>query len=282
MAFLNLIVCFSLVSACGTYIGNPEEDDEVQNSETPDDDGTTVNTPEDPNEISDKLFTLALTDAAVDDLSAFYITVASITVKSTDEDDVSIPVSVTDEINLLDYQGSDSILFAGTDDIPYGTYSEVRLVLSTESAPRALDLEGNEVAVSAPSATSSGIKITTEFEVTESGSSLTLDFDLRKSLKVTGNTIKLSPRIRAVSTEESFEINGSSSAIVACLYEASIEPDDDTGCDQSVSSANVKSGTFEIGFVAPGSYKIRYFNSDGSTSDSSSFEVTDSNVTINQ
>ncbi|SMF26333.1 DUF4382 domain-containing protein [Pseudobacteriovorax antillogorgiicola] len=287
--------------ACGTYIGNPEEGDSTQ-TETEGvgdpEDGDTPGTQDpvldpdselpdepivnDPSGAADSLFTLALTDAPIDDLQSFFITISEVIIRQESGGLVNIPISYSQEIDLLNYQGSQSIVFAASNDIPLGNYSEIRVTLDPNNPPRAIDKAGGNIEVNAPSAETSGIKIASNFTVDASGIGITLDFDLRKSLKVTGPRLKLSPKIRAAKNKEAFGVAGLIQlANVVCIYEEGTVADTTDECDNALSAALVGESRFKIGFVPNGRYYLRFFQDDSSI-DSEIFTVDGKNVRVDE
>ena len=129
--------------------------------------------------------------------------------------------------------------------------------------PYALDLNGEEVNLRAPSATSSGIKVKFDFTISaENQVALTLDFDLRQSLRKTGNSYMISPVIKPSNDADTTIVRGESEANVVCLYSEGSSADEDDGCDTAEGTAKVKSGAYVIPFVEAGNYFIRFFNED--------------------
>ena len=116
----NTLVALGLWSliACGTYVGNPEEDDNV-GVEEPSQDDPIENPAENP-EYDDSKLIISIADAPVDDLSAVYIAVSEIAVKPAgDEDEAELQenwVTLQNEnpeyINLLDYQDGSRLALA--------------------------------------------------------------------------------------------------------------------------------------------------------------------------
>lgn len=152
---------------------------------------------------------LRLTDAPLDSATAVNVTIEQINlVRENDEDgddaadsegddgveagDESIvPVYTPDTpetINLLDYQNATKTL-ATDAEVPEGTYSQMRLVLTANGPNMKSNWivfeSGNEAMLQTPSAQQSGYKINLpEFEVDEESDviDLTIDFDASQSV----------------------------------------------------------------------------------------------------
>jgi len=196
---LSLVIPVALLSACGG-----SDDDEVSTS----------------------TFSLAVSDAPVDDLSAVVVCFNEIQLKSSgddvvftvgdgeaieandlclDNDEQVIPNTVG--IDLMEYTGSDSInLVAGT-VIDAGDYSQLRLVMSDGSYGIDSDTE-EKISVSVPS---NELKLD-GFSATVGGVvNFTLEFDLRKSMTnpVGQDGYTLKPRgVRLVDNSEVGHITG--------------------------------------------------------------------------
>ena len=270
------IIALGLLVSCGTYIGNPEEDDKTAQAQEIFDP-----TIADPSGVADSKFTISLTDAPVDDLASFSIKIAELSAKQSEGSFIDIPVQVSD-IDVLSYQNGDSIIFAASEDIPEGTYTELRLVLDSEAPVTATDSDGNTVEVNTSSTPASGLKIDVEFTISEEDSTgLTLDFDLRKSLIKTGNNYKLNPILRAQNNQDSYDIYGSGSASVACAYEEGATLDETDSCDNAISSSKFKSGAYRVAFLSPGTYTLRFFDEDGTYTDSETVTIVDSDISVN-
>ena len=198
-SLLSLLIPVALLSACG------DSDDDVASTST---------------------FSLAVSDAPVDNLSAVVVCFNEIQLKSSgddivftvgdgeaieandlclDSDEQVIPNTVG--IDLMEYTGSDSInLVAGT-VIEAGDYSQLRLVMSDGSYGIDSDTE-EKIPVSVPS---NELKLD-GFSATVGGVvDFTLEFDLRKSMtNPVGQTgYFLKPRgVRLVDNSEVGHITG--------------------------------------------------------------------------
>ena len=259
MIWLSLV---GLLLSCGTYIGNPgESDPEVLPAEVE----QANNTDE---ALKDKKLIIAVADSAIDELSEVNILVTSIAVRAdgaTEDDEGWIEMSLTQTsaINLLDYQGGDSLNLGFIDDLASGTYSEIRVVLDKSNPISAVDTTGASVAIRAPSASSSGIKIKGAFTIDGDQRKLVLDFDLRQSIRKTGQSYMFSPVIRLVDRAEDASISGSAGdSDYVCLYPEGYADEIDENCTGSEGSSRVTDGTYKIGHIPPGNYFLVAFDDD--------------------
>ena len=226
---------------------------------------------------------LRLADAPLideDNVTGVYITVTGIEYHTNggwhvmDEFNTSI-----NPINLLDWQDGESILL-GDFQMPAGKYTQMRFMLdATEEGeiPKAnvgcfieFDGERNET-LYVPSGSNTGYKAIGNYDVPINGTvTMTADFDVRKSITVSGNSpeyYKLKPTIRLVVTDEAGGIKGTlsdlnaSNTYVVYAYESSNDLDadveEDNGFVDAVTSAAVKEGgSYVLSFLAEGSYDL--------------------------
>jgi hypothetical protein len=157
---------------------------------------------------------LRLTDAPLDSATAVNVTIEQINLVREDGDDDDdaadsegddeaeagdesiVPVYTPDTpetINLLDYQNATKTL-ATDAEVPEGTYSQMRLVLTANGPNMKSNWivfeSGNEAMLQTPSAQQSGYKINLpQFEVDEESDviDLTIDFDASQSVVMQGN-----------------------------------------------------------------------------------------------
>ncbi|WP_448212594.1 DUF4382 domain-containing protein [Colwellia sp. MEBiC06753] len=177
---LSLTLPVVLLSACG---GGSSSDSKP---ETPDPTPTT------------STFSLAVSDAPVDALSEVVVCFNQIELKSSGDDvvftvgeeegmleanelcldDNDQVIANTVGINLLDYQGSESINLVQGMTIPAGSYSQMRLIMAEGSY--GIDQEtGEKIAVSVPS---NELKLDGFTAAAGGAVDFTLEFDLRKSM----------------------------------------------------------------------------------------------------
>jgi len=175
---------------------------------------------------------LNLTDAPVDreDISGIYISINKIEVhKSTDGEDTWETVKQYDPedpenpnpFNLLELTNGEFALL-GEFELTAGTYNQIRFILDVQeegqgppTTPNSyVELaDGTKESLFVPSGGQSGYKAVGEFEVPVNGEvKVTVDFDVRKSLHVTGNgnnqKYKLQPTLRLVVDSKAGNIDG--------------------------------------------------------------------------
>lgn len=256
----------AIIHGCGTLGGNPESKIAV------------VSAP----------IIFKLTDAPVDDVKNVYITVEALQVSASDGGWVDIPLSSTSEIDLLKLQDGVTTALAELSQLPVGTYKQTRLMLSEASPPRVVDSDGVEHQLKIPSADQTGLKIVSDFSIEENKPlTLVIDFDVRKSLKITGSgngngksngksegKYMMKPVLRMVAEDAAGSISAKrNSGDVVCLYNVGYKKDENSDCDNAVTSAIAKNGAFKAAFLPPGKYDIRVHQKSGATQDVDGVEV---------
>lgn len=236
---------------------------------------------------------LSLTDAPLIDelnVTGVYITVTGIEYHTTDGwktmDEFNTSVN---PINLLDWQDGNAISL-GDFQVPAGKYTQMRFMLDAEeesASPKSntgcsieFDGDRNET-LYVPSGSESGYKAIGNYEVPVNGTvTMTADFDVRKSIVVSGNgtDYKLKPTIKLVVTNEAGSIKGSvdnlddnkTYVIYAYEYEDGVstfnseeanDPDPSDSTDirfaNAVTSSLLKdNGSYTLSFLNPGSYDL--------------------------
>lgn len=244
----GFILSLSLLDGCGgTLGGNPEVD------------GT------DPS--LQKGLSFAIMDAPVADAKNVFLTVESLALLKSDGGWLTIPLETKTEIDLLHYQNGLTAPLASIAQIAPGTYAQTRLVLSDSSPARLVDLSGVEHVLKVPSGSESGLKINSPITI-EAGlaKAMVIDFDLRKSIKLTGNWNNpnakyiLKPVLRMVDRQEAGSIQGPMAVgDVVCLYAAGAVKDSSDDCENSVASGSISNSNVHISFLAIGVYDLRIF-----------------------
>ena len=226
---------------------------------------------------------LRLADAPLideDNVTGVYITVTGIEYHTNGGWHVMEEFNTSvNPINLLEWQDGESI-HLGDFQMPAGKYTQMRFMLdATEegSSPKAnagcfieFDGERNET-LYVPSGSNTGYKAIGNYDVPINGTvTMTADFDVRKSVTVTGSAseyYKLKPSIRLVVTDEAGSIKGiigelsTSNTYVVYAYKSSNDLDadveEDNGFVDAVTSAAVKEGgSYTLSFLAEGSYDL--------------------------
>ena len=184
---------------------------------------------------------VSLTDRFADQFAEVRITIRAIKVvpvgydENADDDDpglIDIPLSTEiRSFNVLDLAFVQHLL--GTQVLPAGTYSQIRLILEPNADPLnplnyvvlADDITHERIPLKTPSAQQSGLKVKGQFEV-EAGaiSAIALDFDPNTAIVERGNTQQnekyiLKPTgIRIVQTDPSLGGFGSVSGTVSATF----------------------------------------------------------------
>src|SRR6266550_4116333 len=171
-------------------------------------------------------------------------------------------------ISLLDLRDGKTLALGET-PLPIGAYQSFRLILDTSKSGITLK-DGSKPSIFFPSAGQTGIKVNLDepIQVTESGSTLILDFDIGRSFVMRGNRtangFNFKPVINAVA-QLSGSVSGSvhaNSATGAVVPNATVEvlP---AGSALDYSGAIVRSATtdvdgkFTIAFLKADSYVLR-------------------------
>ena len=159
------------------------------------------------------VLTLGVTDAPVDDAARVVVEFDGVTVKREGADDLTFTFEAR-QIDLLSLQGGGSELLLDDVELDAGVYESIRLLVNAERNTMDSYVElpdTNQISLFVPSGAQSGLKLNDSFTVLAGGStSLTIDFDLRKSLvNPRGQSdYFLKPRLRLIDNSESGEITG--------------------------------------------------------------------------
>lgn len=262
-------LCLLAIHGCGgTLGGNPER--------------TVTHDPAQPPTPSvQPALSFSLTDAPVEFAQHVYISVESLQISASGDSWVDVPLQTTGEVDLLSLQDGKTTALAAINSLPAGTYGQTRLTLSATSPGRLIDQDGTEHSLKIASGSESGLKLQTAFTI-ESGVSLNLvlDFDLRKSIKETGNKTAgkdkymMKPTLRMIDSDKASSIIGKGiTGSVVCFYAEGTQPDSDDACDQAISSATVKAGQLKQAFLPAGTYDIRVFRDQTVISDVQGVQV---------
>lgn len=271
-SYLSLFLSVLLLDGCGGTIGgNPEKSSDP--------------TPNNPATGETAALSFSLTDAPVDDAQHVYVTIAEVQIKQDEGDWITIPLETESEIDLLALQDGKSTALASIETLSPGTYKQTRLILSDSVASRLVDNDGVEHELKIPSGSESGLKIDSAYTVEEGVPlHLTIDFDLRKSIKTTGNgngkNYQMKPVLRLVETDASGGIKGEAeNADLVCFYKSDAVVDGDDSCSNAESSARVKEGSFQQSFLSAGTYTLVFFKDGSQTETKASIVIESGEVT---
>ncbi len=237
---------------------------------------------------------LNLTDAPLIDeanVTGVYITVAGIEYHTSNGDwktmgDFNTSIN---PINLLDWQDGNTISL-GDFQLPSGKYTQMRFVLSAadESVQPQINTDCNiefngdtNKTLYVPSGTQTGYKAIGNYDVPINATvTMTADFDVRKSVVVSGNGsyYKLKPTIKLVVTDEAGSIDGNvtnletNTTYVVYAYEytngistwddnETNDPDPSDSSDirfpNAITSSLIKSDNFyKLSFLGAGDYDL--------------------------
>ena len=261
MSFASSFTLISMLAltmlGCGsTFVGNPDDDKDKKPTNTGNDETTSTK----------PSITVALTDAPVDGATAVWVGVEKVRVLAEDGTWSEIKASTTDEINLMSYQGVNSLDIAKSSELAAGTYKRIELVLSKTIVPRLVLENGEEHDLRILGPDYSMI-LDKEFELVAGVEmKLTIDIDLRRSIVEQGNgEYHLKPITRMVENKKSGHVKGiADKGKVACVYTYGQVLDEKASCETAIASLKVTKGTYTLGFLAEGYYNIRIFSANGS------------------
>lgn len=155
-----------------------------------------------------------ITDAPAMDLSNVTIAFTEIRLKPEDGQWVEFPLEGFEQVNLLDLQGGLSEPLITDEEVPAGTYTELRLIIDTDNSFVKLESTADsEYSLAVPSGEQSGLKLKGDFLVAaDTTTNFTIDFDVRKSIvNPQGNALAdymLKPSLRLVNNLEVGSISG--------------------------------------------------------------------------
>lgn len=223
------------------------------------------------NPAADAEISFALTDAPVDSstISAVTITVSEVSVNESADGNISdthgswidLPLSPPVVVDLLDLQNGVAEAL-GTLPIAGGTQiNQIRLTVDSVVVTD----NGTEITATIPSAT--GLKIVNSFQVPLSGNvSVTIDFDVRKSLVKNAGGYMLKLAIRAVVDNEAGKITGTAPAgsiIYAYAGDSWNQTTETTANADGLkftgaysSALTADAGTFTLAFMDAGVYTL--------------------------
>jgi len=221
---------------------------------------------------------LSLTDAPTDDanIKGVYVTFDALNYQYEDSNDSWEYVELNESrtINLLDLQDGNTTLLNYV-ELPAGVIDHVRFVIDTENCYVDLNIGGIQP-LEVPSGDQTGFKAIGGFTIPAGGTvNVTADFDVRKSVTVTGNieknvnvTYKLNPTIKIIDNIEVGEINGTvdltldanvSSVVVYTYGDGDwneSEVDTEPPFVNAVLSTTVSDGSYTLPWLTTGDYDL--------------------------
>jgi len=263
---------------------------------------------------ANSLLNLDITDAAIDDADEVWVEFTGVSIQpssdQTDQSTIEFTFDTAKRINLLGLQGNKVQALLIDEIIPSGSYDWIRLAVNAER-DSTLDSyiklkDGSTHEIFIPSGSQTGLKLNTGFELIAAAEfNFTIDFDLRKSVVMTGlNQYQLRPTLRLINNAVSATISGDVNAsllsttgdgctdndpltgnAVYLFSNSDVIPDDiDNQPENPFSTAlvtlNGNTGKYEytLGFIPQGNYTISFTcqaeNDNPVTSDSINFTGT--------
>jgi hypothetical protein len=229
---------------------------------------------------------LDITDAPVDSAQEVNVVFNGIEIQGANGARTEILYDAPRTLNLLDYQGGATASLLHNETLAAGDYEWIRLLVdaSREAGGSNIVMDnGAEHDLYVPSGSQTGLKLVSGFTVPVNESvAFTIDFDLRKSIVVTGQqnpTYMLKPALRLVDNSQVGSITGSvSSTTVSSLgscetgaavyvYEGADATPGDVGGDgtEPVVTAmvdtqvtNVTSYDYTVAFLTEGDYTVAF------------------------
>ncbi|MBI2952312.1 DUF4382 domain-containing protein [bacterium] len=171
-------------------------------------------------------------------------------------------------VNLLEWNNGKAMLI-GAADVPAGRYTQIRLKVQSAEV---VTMDGQTHQVTIPSGDQTGLKLVSEFNVSEgSTSELVLDFDVQKCIVATGSQkFVLRPTIRVAPVALTGSISGTVAGAQHMPVAFAI-----AGSDTVTSTpVNAESGSFRLAFLSAGNYTVAVADTTGRSYAKSNVAVT--------
>ncbi len=149
-----------------------------------------------------------ITDAAVDGASHVVLEFRGIDLHSKDGTQTFI-YDTPRQLDLLDYQGGRFEVLLGPVEVPAGNYDWIRLRIGTAAAGDSyIEFgDGTRHELTVVTSDNVGVRVTQTVNVpVDDFKSVTIDFDLRKSLRESGGNYSLTPVLRVVDSNDAGRI----------------------------------------------------------------------------
>jgi len=163
--------------------------------------------------LSPSRLTISITDAPIDSATEVWIQFTGLSIKPIGGNAIDFKFASEKNINLLALEGVHFTDLLSNTEIPVGAYSWIRLdvnAINDNINDTYIVLnDGTTHELWIPSGAQTGLKINTPFEIAANEQlNLMLDFDLRKSIVLQGNSYKLRPTLRMVNKNNTNNISG--------------------------------------------------------------------------
>jgi hypothetical protein len=224
---------------------------------------------------------LSITDAPIDSATEVVVQFNAVELKPQEGESFTINFDTPQSIDLLALQNGTVAPLLDNQILDSGEYNWIRLSVSAEEGE--LDSyitfeDGASFSLSIPSGSNSGLKLNRPFIIPAGGvANFTIDFDLRKSITVSGNNsndYKLRPTLRILDNSEVGTISGYiTSSLVAnqaceqglAVYAytgSNITPDDEGSVNSPLTSSmpeydsNNDRYDYQLSFLPVGDYTV--------------------------
>lgn len=133
------------------------------------------------------ILSVAITDAAVENVSVVSVEFTGLTLKPQSGDEIEFTFDAPKSINLLQLQNGNTAELLPDTRVPAGRYNWMRLAVNAEF-DNVMDSfaerkDGSQVELRVPSGSRNGLKLVSGFTITQDQSTnIVLDWDLRKAL----------------------------------------------------------------------------------------------------
>lgn len=181
------------------------------------------------------MLSVAITDTPVDSVQNVVVAFTGIDVHGP-SGIVSFQFQQEKTVDLLTLQGGNDDVLISRSPLPAGDYQWIRLELDLGNSYVVAD-DGNQYPLTVPSGSETGLKLVSGFTVAQGGEAdFAIDFDLRKSLKMTvnGNTGEINyilrPTLRLIDLQQVGAIAGSAAGDMT----VGGQPISDPGCSPAV------------------------------------------------
>ena len=216
------------------------------------------------------------TDAPADpSITGVRANVLGLDLRKADGTDTTLEFRTGELVNLLDFQDGSPLRLFTDESLPAGSYTGVRLLFDEDEDQNAVTTGGGEFPLLLAEGDFAAIDFTIE-EDDRSEQSITLVADLRQSLSFDedADEYTLTPRLRAVTTDDGARIEGivtvtcpTGTALISggAIYlfsGADVEPDDLDGADaEPFATTRVLESTtggfrFALSFLPAGQYTL--------------------------
>lgn len=231
---------------------------------------------------------LNITDAPVDMAEKVVVEFSGVEIKPAEGKSITFDFTeqceadpASCQIDLLALNGGSSAQILADETVPAGKYNWVRLMVKAEETVKDsyIVVDGQEYELRIPSGDKTGLKLNRGFVIPAGGEgSFTIDFDLRKSVHMTGkDEYILRPTLRLVDHAEMGSLSGSIDSSffggADCTNGAAVyvfpagtagAPDDEDGVDggpDPITSALVDADgeyNYKVSFLSEGDYLIAF------------------------